>query len=174
MSTLYVPPTVEEDAREDKARPGDEVLDEEIEKHDKKTTGQKEFEKNQVPEPTKKEKIPISTGERPEKSSEDAHRHDDAERFGHSITLKDAVGRKFKFPYEMVKLWSELETSTRDRISRHEQGIDYYDLSFYLPNEEVLMASRWSSLLKLDDVPLLRVSIEPFSDSESDAAASMK
>lgn len=37
----------------------------------------------------------------------------------------------------------------------------------------MLTASRWSSLLKLDDVPLLRVSIEPFSDSESDAAASM-
>ncbi|OBR08562.1 hypothetical protein CH63R_07327 [Colletotrichum higginsianum IMI 349063] len=106
MSTLYVPPTVEEDAREDKARSGDEVLDEEIKKHDKNTTGQKKSEKIPIPEPTKKEKFPSSTGERPENSLEDDHRHNDAEMFGHSITLKDAVGRKFKFPYEMVKLWS--------------------------------------------------------------------
>ncbi|TQN67242.1 hypothetical protein CSHISOI_08245 [Colletotrichum shisoi] len=133
MSTLYVPPTVEEDAREDKARPGDEVPDEEIERDDKKTTGQKEPEKTPVPEPTKKEKIPISTGERPENSSEDAHRHDDAEKFGRSITLKDAVGRKFKFPYEMVKLWSGMEELINlafihvDIIGPHVQD-GHYDL----------------------------------------------
>ncbi|OBR08561.1 Mg2+ transporter [Colletotrichum higginsianum IMI 349063] len=89
------------------------------------------------------------------------------------IQIMDENRRLFYLPVEKCKSFYELETSTRDRISRPEQGINHYDLSFYLPSEEVLTASRWSSLLKLDDVPLLRVSIEPFSDPESDSATSM-
>lgn len=48
-------------------------------------------------------------------------------------------------------------------------NLDHYDLSFFLPNGEQLNASRWSSLLKLSDIPVLRVSLNFYSDDDLDA-----
>ncbi|KAK2046784.1 hypothetical protein LZ31DRAFT_540234 [Colletotrichum somersetense] len=54
-----------------------------------------------------------------------------------------------------------------------EQDLTHCDLNFSLPNDELLNASRWSSLLKLGDIPTIKVSLNFYSDGESDTKSSV-
>lgn len=54
-----------------------------------------------------------------------------------------------------------------------EQDMSQCDVTFSLPNDEVLNASGWSSLLKLEEIPTIKVSISVYSGDESDERVSV-
>ncbi|KAK1998839.1 hypothetical protein LX36DRAFT_18104 [Colletotrichum falcatum] len=85
----------------------------------------------------------------------------------------DEDRRLFYLPADKCKSFYELKTSVRDKMNGPEHDLTHCDLNFSLPNDEVLNASRWSSLLKLGDIPTLKVTISFYSDDESDSKSSV-
>ncbi|EXF73219.1 hypothetical protein CFIO01_05579 [Colletotrichum fioriniae PJ7] len=91
------------------------------------------------------------------------------------IQIVDEERRLFYLPADKCRSFYELETSARDKLIQLEpnSSLDNCDLSFSLPNGEPLNASRWSSLLKLEDVPVLKLALNFYSGEDSDAETIM-
>lgn len=70
-------------------------------------------------------------------------------------------GHSLNLPDPLTHLKQELETSARDKMSGSEQDLSHCDLTFSLPNDEVLNATKWSNLLKLEDLPTIKVVSRP-------------
>ncbi|KAK1998840.1 hypothetical protein LX36DRAFT_669933 [Colletotrichum falcatum] len=113
MSSAYIPPTVEEGPREDKSERGDqkgkEDLDYEVERAKQESAHQKASEKASLGAKTRQKNAPSAANAQRGKPPSNPHIHDGAEKSDASIRFKDAVGRKFTFPYELVKTWSGME-----------------------------------------------------------------
>ncbi|KAK2023779.1 hypothetical protein LX32DRAFT_514062, partial [Colletotrichum zoysiae] len=113
MSNVYIPPTVEEGPREDKAEKGDhkggEDLDYELERAKQEYARLKASEKISTGAKTREKDARSTPSTWRGKAPNDRHIHDGAEKIDTSIRFKDAVGRKFRFPYELVKTWSGME-----------------------------------------------------------------
>ncbi|KAK2046785.1 hypothetical protein LZ31DRAFT_438103, partial [Colletotrichum somersetense] len=137
MSNVYIPPTVEEDPREGKAKKGghkgEEDFDYELERAKQEYARQKASEKASAGAKTRETNAPSTANTWRGKSPNDSHIHDGAEKIDTSIRFKDAVGRKFRFPYELVKTWSGMEELIKqvfvhvDVIGPHVQE-GHYDL----------------------------------------------
>ncbi|KXH30529.1 hypothetical protein CNYM01_02940 [Colletotrichum nymphaeae SA-01] len=91
------------------------------------------------------------------------------------IQIVDEERRLFYLPADKCRSFYELETSARDKLIQLEpnSSLDNCDLSFSLPNGEPLNASRWSSVLKLEDVPVLKLALNFYSGEDSDAESIM-
>ncbi|KAF6815109.1 hypothetical protein CPLU01_14228 [Colletotrichum plurivorum] len=88
------------------------------------------------------------------------------------IRVMDEDRRLFYLPADKCRSFYELETSVRDKMNG-EQDMSQCDLTFSLPDDEVLNASRWSSLLKLEEIPTIKVSVSVYSGDESDDRVSV-
>ncbi|KAK1845040.1 hypothetical protein CCHR01_12307 [Colletotrichum chrysophilum] len=83
------------------------------------------------------------------------------------IQIMDQDRRLFYLPADKCKSFYELETSAKDKMNGPEQDLNHCDLSFSLPNNEVLNPSKWSSLLNLGVIPTLKVSLNFYSDAST-------
>ncbi|KAK1986193.1 hypothetical protein LZ30DRAFT_685580 [Colletotrichum cereale] len=160
----YIPPTVEEDARENKNEQSEKPLNDDPE-HDKKRD--KEQSTAELPSPgnpTKKDDEQKARHQAKEEKKKEAKAaratsaqyprptpkkppfYSDAAKDDNSIKFKDALGRKFRFPYEMAKNWSDMEDLIKqafihiDVIGPHVQE-GHYDL--ISPEGDIILPATW-------------------------------